>query len=116
MTFNIRYGTAKDGENHWDHRKNLVIERIKSFNPDLLGIQECRDDFQAEFVKSQLQGYEFYGVRRANEGETALEMSPFLFKRDLFQLIRKGHFWLSETPQMIGSKSWGHISAHRNLG
>ncbi|MCG2786090.1 MAG: endonuclease/exonuclease/phosphatase family protein [Anaerolineae bacterium] len=42
MTFNIRYGTATDGDNPWTRRKNLVIERIRSFDPDLLGLQECR--------------------------------------------------------------------------
>jgi len=107
MTFNIRYGLADDGENHWDNRKSLVIDRIKTFDPDLLGIQECRDDFQAEFIKSNLQDYEFHGVRRAIDGETALEMAPVLFKKSTFQLIQKGCFWLSETPNVLGSKSWG---------
>ena len=37
MTFNIRYGTAEDGESHWERRKSLVIDRIKTFDPDLLG-------------------------------------------------------------------------------
>lgn len=107
MTFNIRYGLADDGENHWEIRKALVIDRIKAFDPDLLGMQECRDDFQAEFIKRNLRDYEFYGVRRANDGETALEMAPVLFKKSVFQLVEKGCFWLSETPQVIGSKSWG---------
>ena len=107
MTFNIRYGLADDGENRWEERKSLVIDRIKSFDPDLLGMQECRDDFQAEFIKSNLQEYEFHGVRRAHDGETALEMAPVLFKKSAFQLIQKGCFWLSETPNIVGSKSWG---------
>ncbi|MFT3894498.1 MAG: endonuclease/exonuclease/phosphatase family protein [Anaerolineales bacterium] len=109
MTFNIRYGLADDGENRWDNRKRLVIERIKSFDPDIIGMQECRDDFQAKFVQSQLPEYEFYGVHRAHEGETALEMAPILFKRNVFQLKQKGYFWLSETPNVVGSKSWGAV-------
>ncbi len=107
MTFNIRYALADDGENRWENRKSLVIKRIRAFDPDLLGMQECRDDFQAEFVKSQLPDYEFYGVRRAHEGNTALEMTPALFKKSMFQLAQKGCFWLSETPPVVGSKSWG---------
>jgi len=109
MTFNIRYGSADDGENRWDNRKSLVINRIKSFNPDIIGMQERRDDFQAEFIKSHLQEYEFYGVQRAHEGDTALEMAPVLFKKSAFQLIQKGCFWLSDTPNIVGSKSWGAI-------
>jgi len=107
MTFNIRYGLADDGENCWENRKRLVIERIKSFNPDLLGMQECRDDFQAEYIKNNLSDYEFYGVRREGESDTAFEMAPLLFKKSVFQLVQKGCFWLSETPQVPGSKSWG---------
>lgn len=107
MSFNIRYGLADDGNNCWENRKSLVIDRIKAFDPDLLGIQECRDDFQAEFIKNNLQEYEFYGVRRASEGNTALEMAPVLFKKSDFQLVQKRCLWLSETPQIPGSLSWG---------
>ena len=34
MSFNIRYGTAKDGPNHWDLRKDFLVETIKAFKPD----------------------------------------------------------------------------------
>ena len=106
MSFNIRYGLAEDGENHWDKRKSLVISRIHAFQPDLLGMQECRDDSQAKFVKANLTEYHFQGIHRAGDGGTALEMAPVLFKKTAFQIIDHGCFWLSETPQMPGSKSW----------
>ena len=106
MSFNIRYGLADDGENHWDKRKSLAISRIQTFQPDLLGIQECRDDSQADFVKTSLPDYHFYGMRREGIGNTALEMAPVLFRKDSFQIIDQGCFWLSETPQIAGSKSW----------
>jgi endonuclease/exonuclease/phosphatase family metal-dependent hydrolase len=106
-TFNIRYGLADDGINQWDNRKNLVIERIKTFDPDLLGLQECRDDFQAEFIKENLPGYEFFGVQRGGGSVTALEMAPVFFKSSAFRLVDKGCFWLSETPNVPGSMSWG---------
>jgi endonuclease/exonuclease/phosphatase family metal-dependent hydrolase len=48
MTFNIRYGTAADRDNHWTRRKDLVIERIRAFDLDLLGIQECRAEHRWE--------------------------------------------------------------------
>lgn len=110
MSFNIRYGTADDGIYKWDNRKHLVIDRINTFKPDLLGMQECRDDLQAEFIKSNLQEYEFYGVQRAGDGGTALEMAPILFRKNGFRLIQKGCFWLSDTPDLPGSISWGSTS------
>ena len=106
MSFNIRYGLADDGENHWDKRKSLAISRIQAFQPDLLGVQECRDDSQADFVKASLPDYHFYGMRREGRGDTALEMAPVLLRKNSFQIIDQGCFWLSETPQIAGSKSW----------
>ncbi|MBL8056535.1 MAG: endonuclease/exonuclease/phosphatase family protein [Anaerolineales bacterium] len=106
MSFNIRYGTAPDGEHRWENRRALALARIHAFAPDLLGLQECRDDAQAEFVRSHLPAYEFYGVRREGGGDSALEMAPLLFRRAAFQLRRAGHFWLSDTPAVPGSKSW----------
>jgi endonuclease/exonuclease/phosphatase family metal-dependent hydrolase len=111
MTFNIRYGLADDRENCWDNRKDLAISRIHAFDPDLLGLQECRDDAQAEFVKAHLPEYEFYGVRREGGGATDLEMAPVLFRKDRFQLIDQGCFWLSESPQVAGSKHWDSVFA-----
>ncbi|OGT90233.1 MAG: hypothetical protein A2286_04845 [Gammaproteobacteria bacterium RIFOXYA12_FULL_61_12] len=109
MSFNIRYGLADDGENHWNRRKSFALARVRAFEPDLLGLQECRDDAQAEFVRAHLLDYPFYGVHREGPGDTALEMAPLLFRRSAFQLLKTGHFWLSETPEIPGSKSWGSV-------
>ncbi len=106
MSFNIRYGLAEDGENHWDKRKSLVMDRIKTFDPDLLGLQECRDDSQAEFIKASLQEYDFLGVPRGGSSVTSPEMAPILIKRSTFLLKQWETFWLSETPHIPGSKSW----------
>lgn len=111
MSFNIRYGIAEDGANSWERRKERVIERIRSGNPDLLGMQECRDDAQAEFIKNNLQDYHFYGVPRGGGDQTALEMAPVLFRKSSFQPVKSGCFWLSTTPQIPGSKSWGSVFA-----
>lgn len=106
MTFNIRYGQANDGMNHWDRRKELVIDRIRAFDPDLLGLQECRDDHQATFIKDNLPDYKFIGIPRGGPGETALEMAPILCRQSAFRLLDRGHFWLSETPELPSSRSW----------
>lgn len=111
MSFNIRYGLAEDGENHWDKRKALALARIQAFEPDLLGLQECRDDAQAEFVKTNLPAYHFEGVHRAGGGSTDLEMAPALIHQTRYHLVQRGHFWLSETPTVAGSKAWGSVFA-----
>jgi endonuclease/exonuclease/phosphatase family metal-dependent hydrolase len=104
MSYNIRYGTAQDGENHWDNRKEFLLETIQSFNPDLLGTQETLG-FQRDYLAGKLAGYEVLGVGRDDGGETG-EMTALYFKRDRFEKLDGGHFWLSETPDKPGSKSW----------
>jgi endonuclease/exonuclease/phosphatase family metal-dependent hydrolase len=107
MSFNIRYGLADDKENHWNNRRSHALSRIQAFGPDLLGLQECRDDAQADFVRTGLPDYRFTGIHRQGPGETALEMAPLLFRAPAFRLLDTGCFWLSETPEVPGSMSWG---------
>lgn len=106
MSFNIRNGAADDGENRWDNRKAFAVARIRACAPDLLGLQECRDDAQAAYIKSNLPEYHFHGTRREGGDQTALEMAPVLIGAGVFQIEERGHFWLSETPAVVGSKSW----------
>ena len=63
MSFNIRLGVAKDGPNRWDLRKDLVVETIRKFNPDLLGLQEVFP-MQEKHLKESLPGYGYYGRSR----------------------------------------------------
>lgn len=105
MSFNIRYGTAKDGENHWDRRKEFLIQTIQAFDPDLLGTQETVG-FQRDYLARQLPEYDWLGVGR-NDGRESGEMMALYFKRARFEKVAGDHFWLSETPDRAGSKSWG---------
>lgn len=104
MSFNIRYGTAKDGENHWDKRKELLADTITAFRPDLLGTQETLG-FQRDFLVEKLSGYEAFGVGR-DDGKEKGEMMAVFWRKDRFEKTDGGHFWLSETPTVAGSKSW----------
>lgn len=106
MTFNIRYGTANDGDNAWKHRDSFVVDVIKQFNPDLLATQEVLG-FQAEHLRKNLPDHRHHGVSREDGQEDGEgERCSIFFCADRFVLIDKGHFWLSETPEKIGSKSW----------
>ncbi|QDV10547.1 Endonuclease/Exonuclease/phosphatase family protein [Rosistilla oblonga] len=104
MSFNIRYGTASDGENHWERRKEFVAETIAAYDPDLLGTQETLE-FQKQFLEQQMPGYTSVGVGR-DDGSDKGEMTALFFKTKRFELRDEGHFWLSETPGKAGSKSW----------
>lgn len=104
MSFNIRYGKANDGENHWSKRKDFVVETIQEVAPDLLGTQECLP-FQRDYLAKHLPQYAVVGVGR-EDGKEQGEMCAIFYKKDRFELVDSGHFWLSETPDDAGSKSW----------
>ena len=111
MSFNIRYGLAEDGPQHWEQRKPLVKGRLEAFDPDLLGLQECRDDAQAAFMRQTLPAHTFHAVRREGGGDPALEMAPAVWRTAAFEVLRQGCFWLSATPAVAGSKSWDSVFA-----
>jgi endonuclease/exonuclease/phosphatase family metal-dependent hydrolase len=104
MSFNVRFGTAKDGDNHWDKRKDLCASRITHFDPDLLGLQESLA-FQNDFILAKCPGYTAVGVGR-DDGKQSGEFSTLLLRTARFTVVDSGTFWLSETPDAAGSKSW----------
>ncbi|MFL7839922.1 MAG: endonuclease/exonuclease/phosphatase family protein [Candidatus Promineifilaceae bacterium] len=109
MSFNIRTITARDYRHAWDLRKHLVIERVRAFDPDFLGMQECQEGEQEQFIRQQLPDYEFFGVRRGDDSRTGREMAPLLIRKSAFELLDGGTFWLSKTPEEQGSKLLGAV-------
>jgi endonuclease/exonuclease/phosphatase family metal-dependent hydrolase len=104
MSFNIRFGTARDGDNHWDRRRDFLVETIRVFHPDLLGTQETLA-FQRDYLVEKLPEYDSLGVGRT-DGREEGEMMALFYRRERFEKLDGGHFWLSETPDQVGSKSW----------
>ncbi len=105
MTFNIRYGTAPDGENAWPKRRDLVVKVIKEANPDVIGLQEALRD-QLDFLQDELPEYAKVGVGRDADGGG--EYSAILYRAGRFDLSDAGTFWLSATPEKPGSHTWGN--------
>jgi endonuclease/exonuclease/phosphatase family metal-dependent hydrolase len=106
MTFNIRYGTANDGENRWALRKDFLIDVMKEQNADLVGLQEALAD-QIDEIVAGIPAYGVIGVGR-NDGARKGEYAAILFRRDRFQISDAGTFWFSDTPSVIASTSWGN--------
>lgn len=104
MTFNIRYGTADDGEDSWPQRRAHVLTTIRDYEPDILGLQEVLAG-QADELTAALPAYGFVGVGR-DDGERAGEFAPLMYRRSEFQLVRAGYFWLSERPDRPGVAGW----------
>ena len=106
MSFNIRRGTAKDGRNHWSFRRNLVHEILDRYRPDVLGLQEAMD-FQITALHRMLPGYEMVGTGSLG-GSKGMHTAIF-FNAARFSLSDEGTLWLSDTPDIPGSKGWGNV-------
>lgn len=104
MSFNIRRGLANDGENHWKHRRKLVVETITDFDADIVGTQE-NFDFQASYILKQIPELTYVGRSRQRDGDD--EHCGIFFRKSRFDKLTEGYFWLSKTPDSPGSKSWG---------
>ena len=104
MSFNIRYGTAGDGENAWPARRQFVFETIRANDPDVIGLQEVLE-FQARELRQALPDYEFVGVGR-DDGVEQGEFVPIMYRKKLLKLVDCGFVWLSERPDRPGVKGW----------
>ena len=106
-TFNIRYAGGDKGERSWENRKELVASTIQKMNPDVLGLQEALDR-QVTFLEEKFPDYKRVGVGR-KDGKKAGEYSPIFFRKEKFELLESGTFWLSDTPEVAGSITWDNV-------
>ena len=104
MTYNIRLDTPVDSMNQWPKRSHKVFALIRKYNPDILGVQEAIHHQLMDLIKN-LSEYDYIGVGR-DDGKTNGEYSAILYKKDRFTILQQNTFWLSETPDVPGSKSW----------
>jgi endonuclease/exonuclease/phosphatase family metal-dependent hydrolase len=104
MTYNIRLDHPSDGINQWPTRKTKVFDLIKKYNPDIFGVQEALPN-QMEDLAQNLPDYSHIGVGR-DDGKNKGEFSALFYKKNKYKLVDQNTFWLSETPEIPGSKSW----------
>ena len=104
MTFNMRYDNPEDGQNNWRFRRERVAGVIKAQEVDVLGTQELLSN-QFNDLSGLLTGYQGVGVGRLDGAESG-EYCAVFFRKDRFTLLDSGTFWLSETPEVVGSLGW----------
>jgi endonuclease/exonuclease/phosphatase family metal-dependent hydrolase len=104
MTFNLRYA-HREPPDLWPDRRPVVREILQRHNPDLLGTQEG-EYHQLLDMEIDLPGYEWLGLGR--DGGSHGEFMAIFYRRDRFAPLEYDHFWLSDTPAVIGSRTWGN--------
>lgn len=101
MSYNVYIkGT---GEKSPENRTPLVAENIKKYSPDSFGLQEA-DEGWMERLPAIMTDYDYVGIGR-NSNNGGGEASPIFYKKDKFELLDSGTFWLSKTPEKA-SRGW----------
>jgi endonuclease/exonuclease/phosphatase family metal-dependent hydrolase len=106
MTFNLRHGDAPDGEDAWELRKPLAFDVFNRHEADFVGTQEGVDS-QLVDIDRAVVGYARIGVART-DGAKKGEYSAIYYRTARFTVESSGTFWLSDTPEVPGSTSWGN--------
>lgn len=104
MSANVRCVSPTDlREKSWFHRAALLMDCIEKQAPTVIGFQEVSKIHYPYLCKS-LPSYDSCITYRDNS--MMAEGCPIFYRTDLYTLVDKGNFWLSETPDEM-SKSWG---------
>lgn len=104
MTYNLRYASPLP-PNSWPERRPMVVELWKRHAPDVVGTQEGVYR-QLLDLAADLPEYGWIGLGR--EGGSRGEFTAVFFRKDRLEPTAFDHFWLSDTPRAIASKSWGN--------
>lgn len=107
LTFNLRYITLEDlGERMWTARRDDAAAVIKDDGADFIGLQEAFR-VMIDDVKARVPDLGETGVGR-EDGKQKGEYSAILFREKVWELEDGGTFWLSDTPEVPGSATWGN--------
>ncbi len=105
LTFNIRYGTARDGLDAWPLRQHRTLKLLEENPADFVCLQEALR-FQLDAIAKALPQHAEIAAGR-DDGKTKGEHCAIFYRADRWVLAASGTYWLSETPEVPGSKGWG---------
>jgi endonuclease/exonuclease/phosphatase family metal-dependent hydrolase len=104
-TCNVRWDCPDDGEHRWEQRRERLTSLLRSWGPDVLGLQEPYRH-QLDYLRQVLPEYDTIGVGRNDSLESG-EFCAIFYRRDRFQPLASGTFWLADTPDTPGAIAWG---------
>jgi endonuclease/exonuclease/phosphatase family metal-dependent hydrolase len=104
MTYNLRYA-GDTGPNAWPLRRPLMRELIQHISPDVFGTQEGLYQ-QLQDLAADLPEHDWIGLGR--EGGSRGEFMAVFYRKARLEVRAFDHFWLSDTPEVMGSATWGN--------
>jgi len=103
MTYNIK-NHHPHPEHEWRDRLPLLLDVVRRHDPDLLCVQEA---FAEQMADLRVGLPDHVDVGQGREGGTAGEHASIFVRRDRLAVEEDGAFWLSDTPDVVGSNTWG---------
>ncbi|MFC7596112.1 endonuclease/exonuclease/phosphatase family protein [Terrabacter sp. GCM10028922] len=104
VTWNLRTDTAVDPP-HWPDRLTDVVAVLTELDPQVLGTQEGSAAMLDDLVAALPDRYAWVGEGRG--GGRRDELTAVVYDTDRLDLSGWATRWLSETPDLAGSRSWG---------
>lgn len=106
-TYNLRYDNPGDSINSWPYRKDKVADLIRFYDFDCFGTQEGLHH-QLVQLKAELPEYDYVGIGR-KDGKEAGEYAAIFYKKDKYEPVKSGTFWLSGTDLHHPNKGWDAV-------
>ena len=104
-TYNLRFA-SESKPNSWPERRSVMKECIKEMDADIIGTQEGVYSQLKDIENDLGDKYRWIGLGR--EGGSKGEFMAVFYKPERFEPVQFDHFWLSDTPDVIGSSTWGN--------
>lgn len=106
VSFNLRHGFGRDGRHSWPLRRRAAADTLDALHAELIGLQEMHG-FQQRYLLRRLPGYAAVGAGR-DDGRGRGERCAVLYRPARLRLDSWTVRWLSDTPAVPGSRSWGN--------
>lgn len=103
ISFNMRRDSVFTRKNSWEFRKDIATDIIKRTNATIIGVQELMPNMRQD-IKDALSGYSIFGIGRCKK--SSAEHSDIIIKDSDISVINHSTFWLSKTPNKIGSRGF----------
>jgi len=106
MSFNVRTPVDTEPGKRWEDRRDAMVALLEKEHPAVFGTQELKAN-QADYLVRHLPGYRWFGEPRG-PGDNEEHMGVF-YDSAALKVVDSGNFWLSDTPDVAGSITWGNL-------
>ncbi|MFD3736039.1 endonuclease/exonuclease/phosphatase family protein [Streptomyces sp. NPDC058632] len=105
MSFNLRFASTAEPHS-WAARRPVTRQLLRREQPHVIGTQEGLHQQLRDIEADLGPSYDWIGTGRA--GGSRDEFMGILYDTRRLAPLEYDHFWLSDTPHLIASNTWGN--------